>query len=94
MGLSYFSIKFEAAIGCQKHETGRSKGILRGQKYPAVIETTLKLGVLRSAYGTVPVLLWGGLSHILSPQLATGKRTNILSWTIDSEQLQHQILHN
>ena len=55
-GLPYFSIKFKAAIGCQKHETGRSKGILRRQYYPAVIEATFKLGVLRSTNGTVPVL--------------------------------------
>lgn len=68
MGLSYFGIKFETAIGCQEHQTGRSKGILRGQYYPAVIETTFKLGVLRSTYGTVPVLLRGGLSRMLSPR--------------------------
>ena len=88
MGLSYFGVQFEAAIGCQQHETGRSKGILRGQYYPAVIEATFKLGVLRSAYGTVPVLSRGGLSRVSSPHMAAGGRTNILSCMANSEQLQ------
>lgn len=87
MGLSYFGVKFEAAIGCQQHETGRSKGIFCRQYYPAVIEATFKLGVLRSTYRTVPVLSRGGLSRVSSsPQ--RGRRTNILSCTANSEQLQ------
>ena len=86
MGLSYFGVQFEAAIGCQQHETGRSKGIFRRQYYPAVIEATFKLGVLRSTYGTVPVLSRGGLSRVC--QVAAGRRTNILSCMANSEQLQ------